>query len=74
MNSVSMANRLVTLTLIVERGGVIHTDLQTHDNSYADVTQGLVLIRDELDRVFTEQRKCPYFPADKASAHTKIMR
>jgi hypothetical protein len=66
--------RLVTMQIAVERGGAIHSDLQTHDNSYAEVAKGLSAIRSEIERVFVQQRECPHFPASKEDANKKIVR
>jgi hypothetical protein len=65
---------LVTLTIAVNRDGSLVSDVQTHDNSYADVSRGLAACKQEIERVFAEQKHCPYYPKAAGQARQKIIR
>jgi hypothetical protein len=65
---------LVTLLISIDQDGKATSDLQTHDNSFADVARGLAAIRAEIDRVFAQRRECPYFPQNAADGKRKIIR
>lgn len=67
-------NKLVTMLISVNSDGSLTSDVQTHDNSYADVARGLGAIKAEIERVFAERKQCPYYPADAAAAQRKIVR
>lgn len=69
-----MTDCLVTMEITVMRDGSIKSDVKTHDNSYAEVAKGLAAVKQEIERVFAEQRQCPYFPANAAEAKRKIIR
>jgi hypothetical protein len=68
------ADLLVTVTMQVARGGNITSDIQTHDNSYADVATGLAEIKREIERVFREKYNCPHYPKNVQEAHIPIVR
>jgi hypothetical protein len=65
---------LVTMSISVSRDGTLQSDVQTHDNSYADVARGLAAVKREIERVFAERSKCPYFPANSDEANRPIVR
>lgn len=65
---------LVTMTISVARDGALQSDVQTHDNSYADVAVGLAAVKAEIERVFIERRDCPHYPKNADEAHRKILR
>ncbi|HBJ99096.1 MAG TPA: hypothetical protein DDZ62_03325, partial [Delftia acidovorans] len=68
------ADLLVTVAMQVARGGNITSDIQTHDNSYADVATGLAEIKREIERVFREKYNCPHYPKSAQEAHIPIVR
>lgn len=65
---------LVTMTISIDRDGTVHSDVQTHDNSYSEVAVGLAAVRDEINRVFAERKTCPHYPTSREDAHKKIVR
>lgn len=65
---------LVTVTMIVHRDGSIESDVQTHDNCWADVYRGLAVVAKESERVLQSAAECPHFPKSKQEAHTPVIR
>lgn len=57
-----MADRLITITIGIDREGNVYDDVQTHDNSFADVYRGMCAVRDEVERQIRERRNCPFNP------------
>lgn len=72
--SIERATLLVTMTISVNRDGTLKSDVQTHDNSYADVAVGLAAVKKEIERVFAEHKNCPYYPSNAEEANKKILR
>ena len=67
-------DRLVSMTITVGKDRNVQSDVETHGNSYADVTIGLGIVREEILRVFAEQKDCPFYPTSREDAHKKIQR
>lgn len=65
---------LVTFHIAVGRDGQVHSDIRTHNNSYADVSKGLVAVKAEIERVFAEAKNCPHFPRNAAESRKPIVR
>lgn len=70
----ALSGFLVTLLISVDQKHNVYSDVQTHDNSFAEVAAGFSVIKAEIDRVFAERKSCPYYPIDRAAAKRKIMR
>ena len=67
-------DRLVTLVISIDRSQNVYSEIQTHDNSFSEVATGLTAIKAEIERVFAERKKCPYYPSNSAEANQKIVR
>lgn len=67
-------DKLVTMVITIDRQNNAESDVQTHDNSFAEVYAGLMEVRREIERVMDERHKCPHFPKTKDDANKKIIR
>lgn len=56
------AERLITMTLAIDRHGNVYQDTQTHNNTFAEVYRGTMCIKAELERLVQAQRQCPFHP------------
>lgn len=66
--------KLVTMTICVFESGAIESDVQTHNNSYAEVARGLASVKAEIERVFAEASTCPYHPSTGHNPNTPVNR
>lgn len=55
-------DRLVTMTICIDRDGNVFHDTQTHDNKWSEVYKGTKAIQKEVGRLVAEQRRCPVHP------------
>lgn len=62
------SERLITMTIAIDRGGNVYQDTQTHGNTWAEVYRGTHGIKSEIHRLIAEQRACPFHPKHEPAA------
>jgi hypothetical protein len=55
-------NRLVTITIGIDRNGDVHEDTQCHGNSWADVYKGIHEVKARINELIDNRRECPFIP------------
>lgn len=62
LDELEKSDRLVTITISVDREGNIFEDTQCHGNSWADVYRGKLLVKARLEELVARRRECPFNP------------
>lgn len=57
-----MSDRLLTITLGIDRDGTIHSRTQTHESTFGEAYRSLIKLREELDRQIASRKLCPANP------------
>jgi hypothetical protein len=55
-------DRLITMTIAIDRDGNVYQDTETHNNPWSEVYRGTKCIQKEIERLIEEQRRCPIHP------------
>jgi len=63
-----MGASILTFTVAVDRSGVAHSRVETHDSSFADAYDALLAVRAEVQHQIDSRKNCPAYRMSRECA------